>query len=233
MKKIMMIAIIFIATLNLQAAKVAGPDENGRLYNTAYLDIKSDTQAPVYDIIGYSKRAGTFNWEKIYNSLGAFNADRIEYIVKTRIEIPKDILTNDVYITVGKNFYMRTKTNNGCCSDLSKSTKLYPTTEIKSGSSESFISLTTKINKQAIQSSTAILTKTKKDTFGNRYVDLEIIFLVDIADKKYVASSKERIGMVVKNNLYSKLDTIKIKVAPKSRTFQSKWVEPKIYVMDE
>jgi hypothetical protein len=58
-------------------------------------------------------------------------------------------------------------------------------------------------------------------------------FTVDMPDGKFIASSQEKIAGVIKNNLASKFDTIKIKVAPKSRTFQSKWVEPKIYVMDE
>ena len=230
-KMILIIAMMFVA-LNLQAGKVTGPDDNGRIYNTAYFDVKSDTQATVYDVITYSKRAGTFNWEKVYKSLHNFNADKIEYIIKTRIEVPQDITTPSVYITIGDNYYFRYLTDNGQYSTPEEDTKLKPTSEEESWNYSSLIVLSTKINDQAIQSGTVILTKTKKDTFGNRYVDLEISFFLDVADKGK-ATSRKIIGTIVKNNLSSKLDTIKIKIAPKSRTFQSKWVEPKIYVLDE
>ena len=53
---------MLFATLNLYAAKVvtSEPDENGRLYNTAYFDIKPKGAAAVYDVITYTKRPKTF-----------------------------------------------------------------------------------------------------------------------------------------------------------------------------
>lgn len=233
MKKIVLIVAIAIASLNLYAAKINIPDDNGRIYNTAYFDIKSDTQSPVYDVINYSKRAGTFDWEKIYASLSNFNADKIEYIIKTRLEVPSDITTPEVYITVGENFNFRYLTTGSNYSAVKVDGKLEPTTKTESRGSHSLIVLNTKIGEQHIKSGTTILSKTKNDSFGNRYVDLELSFLLDVADEEYAAKTREVIGTVIKNNLSSKLDTIKIKVAPKSRTFQSKWVEPKIYVLDE
>jgi hypothetical protein len=149
--------------MSLNAAKLTGPDDNGRLYNTGYLDIKSNTQSPVYDVISYSKRTGTFNWEKIYTLLHSFNADKMEFILKTRVQIPQDITTPEVYLSVGENFYFQYRTNNGCCYALSADTKFFATKEIESSKSESFVSLSTKINEQLMQSGTSILSKTKKD----------------------------------------------------------------------
>jgi hypothetical protein len=216
--------------MSLNAAKLAGPDENGRLYNTAYFDIKADTQSPVFDVIGYSKRAGTFNWSKLYKQLENFNADTVEYNIKTRIEIPNDIKTSSVYVTIGDNFsYILTSGGN-----WSENEELEVTTETKSSSSRSRIYLNTKVNGKTIASGSSILATVKKDDFANNYVDLEISFNIDLCDDKdYIPTHKKHMSTVVAKNIGAKFDSIKIKVAPKSRTFQSKWVEPKIYVMDE
>lgn len=216
--------------MSLNAAKLKGPDENGRLYNTAYFDIKADTQSPVFDVISYSKRSGTFDWSKLYNQLSSFNADKIEYTIKTRVEIPSEFTTNEVYITIGNTFYFNL-TSGG---NWKESESLSETTKEASTDYYTVLLLTSSANDTKIASSNSILVKTKKDTFGNRYTDLEIKFIVDMVDgTDYIPSHRKHLAAVVSKNIGAKLEAIKIKVAPKSRTFQNKWVEPKIYVMDE
>lgn len=219
-----------ILASSVSAAKVATADEFGRLYNTAYFDIKTDKQSPVFDIIGYSKRAGTFDWTKLYNVLSTVDADKIEFKVSARVEVPQGITTDDVYISTGENIVFQKE---NCCKLREKIT-LSNTSMTKSSSSRSVFLFSTLFNDNKITTGNALLTKSKNDNFGNRYVDLALVMTVDMADDKdYIPSTKANLQSVIKHNFDKFLSGIKIKVAPKSRTFQNKWVEPKIYVMDE
>jgi hypothetical protein len=226
--KLLKLLLIAGMALSLNAAKLEGPDENGRLYDTAYFDVKADAQSPVLDLIGYSKRTGTFDWSKIYTQLKTFNADIVEYKIKTRVEIPAEITTDSIYVTVGDNFYFNVSSGG----NWSEAEILTKTVETKSSGRTAVINFTTTVNDEKLTSGNAILAKTKKDNFGSKYIDLEMTFKIDDSGEK-LASHKTYMATVVAKNLGPKFDTIKIKVAPKSRSFQSQWVEPKIYVMND
>jgi len=233
MKKMILVMAILFASLNLYAAKAvtSEPDENGRLYSTAYFDIKPEGAAAVYDVINYTKRPKTFDWEKMYSVLKVFKGDKIELVITTRVEIPAEITTNQVYLTIGKTYYYNMTVDHACCNQPEKWYGAQNSKVKKSSAGKGLYTFTTSINNKAMNGTDSMLVKTKKDAFGNKYVDLKINFKVDLQDsseKLYFSPDRDI------RKAFSKLfENISIKVAPKSRTFQNKWQNPKIYVLDE
>jgi len=232
MKKIILVMAILFANLNLYAAKAltVEPDENGRLYSTAYFDIKPEGASAVYDVITYTKRPKSFNWEKFYTALKSFKGDKLELVISTRVEIPADITTSSVYITIGKTYYFYIGLDHW--SDKKKApTRKEFTKMTKSDNSTALYKFTTSLNEKVMSGSDSMLVKTKKDAFGNNYVDLKINFYMDLQDSSnYIHFTPE----YDVRRAFSKLfENVSIKVAPKSRTFQNKWQNPKIYVLDE
>jgi len=222
MKKIVLVMAILFASLNLNAAKMAGPDENGRIYNTAYFDVISGDQPPVLDVITYSKRVGTFDWSKLMKQMETSQSKIVKIKITARIEVPHEIKTDKVYVTEGE-FYKLLKT----LKDYSWKTEWHNKPSFTySDSNPLNIRVQTFWNDKLQSAQDVLLVQTKKDAFGNKYVDYKLV--IEFADyNKY------------KNNDYmartykTEFEKIKFKIAPKSRTFQSKWVEPKIYVLDE
>jgi len=224
MKKIVLVMAILFASLNLQAAKVAGPDENGRIYNTAYFDVLSGDQPPVLDVITYSKRIGTFDWLKLMKQMDTSKSKIVKIRISTRIEVPSEIKTDKVYVTEGE-FYNDLSTlrfvggaNKG---------KWYNNPSFKYDQWNSLnIRVQSFWNDKLQGAQDVLLVQTKKDAFGNKYIDYKLVIeFADYSDyhnNDYMARSYKE-----------SLSKIKFKIAPKSRTFQSKWVEPKIYVLDE
>jgi len=226
MKKIVLVMAILFASLSLNAAKMAGPDENGRIYNTAYFDILTDVQSPVLGVISYSKRAGGFDWTKLNENLANFSANQVTYKVTGRIEIPSSIETDSVYVSLGKNI----KFWNATCCD----SEYTETCNYLKNKSRTVFKLSSAINGKEVLASDAILAKTKKDAFGGKYVEFEIKFYIMLAsDKDYRRKVKAKILKLFNKNFNQYFSNFKIQVAPKSRTYDSKWVEPKIYVLDE
>ena len=215
-------AILF-ASLNLQAAKVAGPDENGRIYNTAYFDVISSGQPPVLDVISYSKRVGSFDWSKFVKQAENSKAQGFKIKISARIEVPSDIKTPKVYVTEG-SFYsdlaeLNCMSGNGIKCFWSKEPKLKAKRHLS-------IEIKSFWNDKLQSDQDVLLVKPKSDAFGNRYIDYRLtIELFD--DNKFYGN-----GYMARSYEES-LAKIKFKIAPKSRTFQNKWVEPKIYVLDE
>jgi hypothetical protein len=101
----------------------------------------------------------------------------------------------------------------------------------KSDSSTALYKFTTSLNEKVMSGSDSMLVKTKKDAFGNNYIDLKISFYMDLQDSStYIHFTPE----YDVRRAFSKLfENVSIKVAPKSRTFQNKWQNPRIYVLDE
>lgn len=232
MKKIVLVMAILFASLSLNAAKAitVEPDENGRLYSTAYFDIKPEGASAVYDVITYTKRPKTFHWEKLYEVLKSFKGDKLELDITTRVEIPADITTNSVYVTIGKTYYFHIGLDHW--SDKKKApTVKDQTKQTKSDSSTALYTFKTSLNGKPMSGSDSMLVKTKKDAFGSNYVDLKISFYMDLQDDDdYLHFTPE---YDVRRAFSKLLDGVSIKVAPKSRTFQNKWQNPKIYVLDE
>ena len=226
MKKTFLIIAIFFASLNLYGAKVvSGPDENGRLYNTAYFDIETDVQPVVLGSIKYSKRAG-FDWSEMYKSLDNFTANSATYKISGRIEIPKSIKTKKVYVTLGENIKFWKQL---CCTF----NKLSSTDILKANSNKTRIKLSTFVNGIEMLASSDILTETKNDNFGSRYVEFEIKLIINVAtDKDYSSDVKARMGKIIRK-FNDTFKAVKIQVAPKSRSYKSKWVSANIYVMDD
>ena len=233
MKKIILIVGMIFVTLNLYAAKAvtATADDNGRLYNTAFFDIKPEGTSAVYDVIGYTKRPKTFNWEKMYKVLENFKGDKIELVISTRVEIPADITTDSVYITTGETYYLNTQIDHSCCGNK-KITSKENLKRTKSDNSRGYYNLSTFINDKKMEGTNSKLVKTKKDAFGNKYIDLKISFKVDLQDKgsDYIYFTPDHDVRLTFSKLF---EEITVQVAPKSRTYQSKWVYPNLYVMDE
>ena len=213
--KLLKLLLIAGMALSLNAAKLTGPDENGRLYNTAYFDITVDGQSPILDVISYSKRVGTFDWSKLDKQIKSIKT-HMKFKIATRVQIPSEFKTNSVYITVGDIYGFRVDGSN------------FNPRDDKQFSNDAIFELLVTANDSKFIGSSSILTPVKKDEFGNSYVELNLMFNVIVGSSSYTATYPQ-----YKKNIASKLAEIKIKVAPKSRTFQSKWVEPKIYVMDE
>lgn len=213
------------ATLNLNAAKATnGPDEFGRLYNYAFYDIKTNEQGVLPGAIEYSKKDG-FDWTVLHTNLEDFSATEATYKVSGRIEVPKNITTKKVYVTLGKaiKFWL----------EIYKGDNSIGRSSQKKGSyNKSILKLVTSINDKAVLGANDILASTKSDKFGNRYVNFEILLSISLlSDKGYLAKVQKGIDSYV--SVYNEtFESIKIQVAPKSRSYKSKFVDADIYVMD-
>ena len=227
MKKILLIVAMIFVTLNLHAAKATtnGPDENGRLYGHAFFDIETDVQSPVLGAIKYSKRAG-FDWNELFKNLKTLTANTVTYKVSGRIEIPKNISSEKVYITLGKDIKFWKKT--ACCGAAGMSN----TNDMKATYNDSVFKLTTFINGEEMLASSDILTNTKDDGFGARYVEYEIRLFINIDKTKYAATVQSKMYKYI-SSLNNTFKSVKLQAAPKSRSYKNKWVNTNIYVMDD
>ena len=225
--KLLKLLLIAGMALSLNAAKLTGPDDNGRLYNTAYFDTVPEGGSPILGTINYSKRVGTFDWSLLSKDIKNLHSNA-KFKISTRIEIPSEITTNEVYLTIGETYNFMYK-NDSAYVGLAEGLDPMPTWSGKQDTGVQY-ALSTKFNDKVHASSDVFLSKLKKDAFGNNYVDLVLEF------KILMTTSAVRVPLVPKSFdtlIVPLLSQIKIKVAPKSRTYQSKWIEPKIYVMDE
>lgn len=163
MKKIVLAYMIGLSILmtNVFAASTNGSN-NGKLYNTAYFDVVLKSQGPMLDYIKYSKRA-SFDTKQFLGTINKIKENNIVVKVHGRIEIPKHIITPQVYVTVGTSYYEDIYGGN-------RATK------------EVFYN-----NSKDKQQAEYYLTDTKNDKFGNRYIEYK--FLMNYS-KPYNMESK-------------------------------------------
>jgi len=218
--------------MNLYGAKADGVDENGRIYGKAYFDVITEGQPPVMDLIDYSKRLGSFDWTKYVKTAETLVAKKATIKIATRIEVPASITTPEVYVTTGKTYnvmWALAQNYQGDCSGekIGGGAKIqwqhhykYPCSNANN------LKMNMYWNDTLQGSQDVLLVKPKTDAFGNRYIDYKIEMSIDnysvLVDNGHMARS-----------IKEDLDTINIKMAPKSRTFQSQWIDPQIYVLDE
>jgi hypothetical protein len=175
-------------------AGTAGGGNDGRLFNTAFFDVNSKSQAPMLDYIKYSKRA-SFDVKQYIDTVSRIKDNHIDAYVHGRVIVPDDIKTDKVYMNVGPNFSF----------DYSG----YWNKHIYYNGSKTS------------QNAEYFLVDTKKDTFGNRYVDYKIHFHLE---KPYDLKVSEK--NVAPNSFF-------FSMAPKVRGFKNKFEKCDIYVLDE
>ncbi len=189
--KTVVAALLFAGTL---FAGTAGGGSDGRLMSTAYFDVYTKSQAPMLDYIKYSKRA-SFDVKQYVDTVSRIRDKGIDVYVHGRVIVPDDIKTEKVYMDVGPNY----KAN--YYNDWKKEI-------FYNGSKTS-------------QNAEFFLASTKKDEFGNRYVEYKIhLHLnspwdVKVSEKQWVPS------------------TFFFSMAPKKRGFKNKFEKCDIYVLDE
>ena len=130
-------------------AGTAGGESDGRLFNTAYFDVHSKSQAPMLDFIKYTKR-GSFDVKQYIDTVSKIKDEHIDAYIHGRIVVPESITTEKVYVTVGPK-YLHT---------------YY-------GKWEKHIYYN---GSKTAQNAEFFLADTKSDAFGNRYVDYKIHF---------------------------------------------------------
>jgi len=174
-------------------AGTAGGANDGRLFGTAYFDVHTKTQAPILDYIKYSKR-GSFDVKQYLDTVNKINEKYINVYIHGRIVVPESVATDKVYVNVGPKYYYK---HGG-----------YYLKEISYNGSKT------------VQNAEYFLAATKTDSFGKRYVDYKIHFLLEEPWKIKVS------GNVSANSFF-------FKIAPKTRGFKNKFETADIYVLDE
>jgi hypothetical protein len=174
-------------------AGTAGGGSDGRLFNTAYFDVTLKSQNPMLDYIKYSKR-GSFDIEQYLSTVNKIGEKWITVNIQGRIIVPSDIKTKQVYVSVGKAEYAYDDGNGGKWIYYNGS-KQY-------------------------QNSEYFAVDTKKDIFGERYVDFNI-------------KLTHRWGKDVQGNWHQTPKNIIFHMAPKKRGFKNKFEKCDIYVLDE
>lgn len=188
--------IKFVVVLFLSSSLFAGTvggGSDGRLFNTAYFDVHPKTQAPILDYIKYSKRA-SFDIKQYIDTVSRIRDKNIVAYVHGRVIVPETITTEKVYMNVGANYiysYYQWKKH------------IY-----YNGS-------------KTAQNAEFFLVTTKKDEFGNRYVDYKIKFLLYHPWDLKVSEKN-----VAPNTFF-------FSMAPKVRGFKNKFEKCDIYVLDE
>ena len=188
--------IKFVVVLFLSSSLFAGTvggGSDGRLFNTAYFDVHPKTQAPILDYIKYSKRA-SFDIKQYIDTISRIRDVGIVAYVHGRVIVPETITTEKVYMNVGANYIHN--------SSYWKKHIYY------NGS-------------KTAQNAEFFLVTTKKDEFGNRYVDYKIKFLLDHPWNLTVSEKN-----VAPNTFF-------FSMAPKVRGFKNKFEKCDIYVLDE
>lgn len=186
-------AIIALFIVTSAYAGTVGGNTNGKLYNTAYFDVTLKNQNPMLDYIKYSKR-GSFDLEQYLSTVNKIGEEWFTVHITGRIVVPQDITTQQVYINIGNPKYKYEDYNGGRWIYYNGS-KQYQTAEY-------------------------FLVDTKKDKFGDRYVDFDI-------------KSTHKFGNKVKADWIQTPAKIIFSVAPKKRGFKNKFEKADIYVFDE
>ncbi len=75
----------------------------GITYNKAFFDIHPKSQAPLLDYLKYSPRT-SFDVEHFVESVKKIGERGLKVYVYGRLEVPDTITTDEVYVTVGKNY---------------------------------------------------------------------------------------------------------------------------------
>jgi len=197
MRKGLIISIIttMLLTVGLNAGS-SDASAQGKLYNTAYFDIAFKAQDPMLDYIKYSKR-GSFELKQFFGTVTKIEERRVKVKVHGRIEVPKDITTNKVYINAGSKYSF----------------------SYGSGNDKYIFYNNNKIH----QNAEYFLVNTKKDKFGNRYIDYTIN--MSFEQPWRAQSDKDYANCAPKEIIF--------KVAPKTRGFKNKFQKAEIYVLDE
>lgn len=188
--------IKFVVVLFLSSSLFAGTvggGSDGRLFNTAYFDVHPKTQAPILDYIKYSKRA-SFDIKQYIDTVSRIRDEGIVAYVHGRVIVPETITTEKVYMNVGANYIYNSY-------DWKK--HIY-----YNGS-------------KTAQNAEFFLVTTKKDEFGNRYVDYKIKFSLEHPWNLKVSEKN-----VAPNTFF-------FSMAPKVRGFKNKFEKCDIYVLDE
>jgi len=190
----------FLMVLFLSSSVFAGTvgiSNDGRLMSTAYYDVMVEGESTMMEYIKYSNRAG-FDVNQFNKILTGFGKNAT-ISIKTRVLVPDDIKTKRVYVTVGKTYEYGL--------DIW-------------GSGDAEISLNSYWNDKK-QIKEIIQVDTKKDEFGNRYID-------------YKLEGFLRWGMTGKHCKINRIfSTLRFKIAPVKRGFMNKFEKAYIYVLDE
>lgn len=192
-KKIAKALILSLLSSSLFAGTVGGKTSDGRLMSTAFFDVHSKSQAPMLDYIKYSKRA-SFDVKQYVDTVSRIKDKRINVYVHGRAIVPDNITTSKVYINVGPNYRYD---GNGWYKKI-----------FYNGS-------------KTAQNAEYFLVDTKKDEFGNRYIDYKIV--LDLYSPWEVKISEKN---VAPNSFF-------FSMAPKTRGFKNKFQKTDIYVIEE
>ncbi|MAC85293.1 MAG: hypothetical protein CL624_14275 [Arcobacter sp.] len=224
LSKITLVLGLFLGQV-FAATGTSGVDENGRLWGSAYFDIISGVQTPVLGAMKYTNRTG-FDWTKVYDNVKNFGAKELTYKISARAVIPGSITTDSAYITFGKNIkfwdyvsYYKAEIDSPASSLKVNSYPIYK--------------LSAKVNEKELIVSDFTIAKIKQDDFGTRYIDFEINLIINLSSREDLGKQKLLVPKVIEKFYAKKMNAIRIKIAPKSRSFESKWQNAKIYVMDE
>jgi hypothetical protein len=174
-------------------AGTVGGGSDGRLMSTAYFDVHSKSQAPILDYIKYSKRA-SFDVKQFVDTVSKIRDEDITVYVHGRVIVPESIKTDKVYMNVGQNY----KHNY-----YGWSKNIY-----YNGSKQS-------------QNAEFFLVTTKKDNFGNRYVDYKI--QIKLVEPWNIKVSEKNVAP----------NTFFFSMAPKVRGFKNKFEKADIYVLED
>jgi len=145
MKKLLSILAIGWLAVQLAAGTIGG-EGDARLYNTAYFDVFTKSQAPILDYIKYSKRA-SFDIKQYLDTVTRIKENYIVVKIHGRIIVPDNIKTSKVYINAGPNYYYH-------YGDWNK--QIFYTSKNR-------------------QNAEFFLVDTKVDEFGKRYVPFKIV----------------------------------------------------------
>lgn len=147
MVKIVLKFITVLALAGNLFAGTAGGGADGRLFNTAYFDVHTKSQAPMLDYIKYSKR-GSFDIKQFADTVSRIHEKKITVYVHGRVVVPDDIETKKVYVSVGPNYHY----------------SAFPgwAKEIRYNGAKQY------------QNAEYFLVDTKTDAFGKRYIDYKI-----------------------------------------------------------
>lgn len=124
---------------------------SNRVYNKAFFDVHTKSQAPMLDYIGYTTRS-SFNIEQFVDTVTKIKENGVKVYIHGSLEVPRSIQTAEVYMNVGQKYhynYWRWEKDifyNGL---------------------------------KTRQNSDYFLVKVRKDDVGNRYVDYKVYILLE------------------------------------------------------
>jgi len=137
----------------------------GRVYNKAFFDVHTKSQAPMLDYISFTPRA-SFNIEQFVDTVSKIKEKKTKVYIHGQIAVPKSITTSQVYMYVGQKYHHNYYG--------------YWTKDIYYN------------NLKTPQNSDYFLVDVKTDNSGNRYVDYKIDILLDSPWK--IKASEENVA---------------------------------------